>query len=286
MNPHAHIFDDLIGTLQGALQDMGCDCTRAHNMMKAGRINILIGDLLGLWNKADALNDLSRHPYIVYQLEQMDSKIGLAAYNPHYHQILKQAALIWDYSPANLAFLERSNLKGRARFLPPGYHRSLEQFTLAEPLDIDVLFYGSPSERRARVIEQLRAAGVNVVTLFGVYGERLHDHLRRAKIVLNVHGMDNLSVLETVRLSLLLANRCFVVSEVGDYNPYGDGLVFAEYDQLAQTCLRWLRQTPDARRAVTERGHAAIRRIDMGAHLAREIEALPIDALSPAPIPR
>lgn len=286
MNQHAHIFDDLIGSLQGALQDLGCDCSLGQNMMRVGRINILLGDLVGLWNKPNAINGLRTHPYIVYQLEQMDSQVGLAAYNPHYHQILAGAALIWDYSPANLAFLERSNLKGRARFLPPAHHRSLEQFSLAETQDIDVLFYGSPSDRRSRVIEQLRAAGVNVVALFGVYGERLNDHLRRAKIVLNVHGTENLSVLETVRLSLLLANRCFVVSEVGDYNPYGDGLVFAAYDQLAETCLGWLQRGAEARRAVAERGYAAIRRIDMAANLAREIEALPIDALSPAPIPR
>ena len=286
LNLHRHIFDDLIGSLQGALQDLGHDCTRSQNMMKVGRVNILIGNLVGLRDRPNAVNDLRRYPYTAYQLGQMDARIGLAAYNGPYYRILEGAVRIWDYSPANLDFPARTDLRDKVSFLPPAYHRSLEHFIPAENQDIDVLFYGARSERRTRIIEQLRAAGVNAVSLFGVYGEALHDQLRRAKIVLNVHGTADLVVLETVRLSFLLANRCFVVSQAAEYDPYGDGLVFAEYGQLTQACLHWLEQGREPRRAVAERGYAAMRQDDMAARLSREIASLPIEQLSPAAVPR
>lgn len=59
-----------------------------------------------------------------------------------------------------------------------------------------MLFYGALAEWRLKLIGQLRAARVNAVALFGVYGEALHAHLRRAKIILNVHVMPGFRMLE------------------------------------------------------------------------------------------
>lgn len=283
VNEHRHIFDDIIQTIQGALVDLGHDCTVMQNTMKIGRINIVIGSTIFLQDRRNAIDDLKKRPYIAYQLEQMSAQAGLVAYNQPYYDVLEAAERIWEYSPAGMAFLGRTRLRDKTVFLPPAYHRSLEKFTPAPAgeQDIDVLFYGTVTDRRMRIVQQLRAAGVNAFALFGAYGEVLHDYLRRSKIVLNLHGSSDLVVLETVRLSFLLANQCFVVSETGEYNPYGDGVVFADYDELVETCRRWLSHGPERRREVAMRGYMNGRRIEMAAQLAREIEQLPIDRLLP-----
>jgi hypothetical protein len=66
--------------------------------------------------------------------------------------------------------------------------------------------------------------------------------------------MPGFRVLKAVRLSFLLANRYFVVSETGEYNSYGDGVVFNEYDDLADASIDWLSPGAERRRAVAERG--------------------------------
>jgi hypothetical protein len=283
LNDHHHIFDDVIGALRGSLVDLGHDCSLMRNTMKRGRINIVVGSTIFIYNRGTAVEDLKKRPYILYQLEQMSAQAAHVANNPWYFEMLEAAARVWEYSPNGMAFLGRTQLKDKLSFFPPAHHRSLEHFApaAAAEQDIDVLFYGTPSERRTAVVEQLRAAGVNAVALFGVYGEALYAQLRRAKIVLNLHAATELPVLETVRLSFLLANRCFVVSEPGEYNPYGDGVVFAPYDQIVACCLHCLSAGDEARRRVADAGYAAVRRSDLTAQLRREIETLPIARLLP-----
>jgi hypothetical protein len=51
-------------------------------------------------------------------------------------------------------------------------------------------------------------------------------------------------VFEIVRVSYLLANRCFVVSERGcdlpGERPFEEGVAFVEYRELVNECLRYL----------------------------------------------
>jgi hypothetical protein len=279
MNEHLHIFDDVIRSIAGGLGDLGYDCSINQNEMELGKINIVLGSVIFLPAFGDAANRLTARPYVLYQLEQLSDDVGHARDFPGYWRILQRANHILEYAPYGMGVLDRLGLSDRTSFFPPAHHRSLERFSPAPEQDIDVLFYGSYSDRRNAVLDQLRAAGVKVVGLFGVYGDALDAYLRRAKIVLNVHMWPGLSVLETVRLSYLLANRCFVVSEFGDYNPYADGLAFAKYDDLAPLCLRWLDKGAPARQAVAEAGYRAIRRTDMTSQLKTLIERLSLDEL-------
>jgi hypothetical protein len=248
-----------------------------RNGMKRSRINIVIGSTIFLRDRPRALEGFRQAPYVAYQLEQLSDRHGLTVGNAAYHAFLAGAAAIWEYAPANLAYLRGTPLWEKTAFLPPGWAPSLEKFAPSPEPDIDVLFYGSTSPRRYRMIQRLREAGVNAHSLFGAYGPPLHDQLRRARIILNLHGAEGLAVLETVRLSFLLANRCFVVSEPAEYNPYGDGLVFAPYEEIIETCRHWLAEGPARRRAVAERGYAAGRAVDMAAGLAEALSRLPYD---------
>lgn len=279
IDQHKYIFSDIIRSVHGSLVDLGYECTISENSLAPDAVNIMVGSTIFLHRFPDLMEAVGKHPFVLYQLEQLDPDYGLARDLPAYAALMDAAAHIWEYSHVGLNYLRRSALGDKTSFVPPSFHRSLESFRPAEEPDIDVLFYGSMTERRIQMLDALRAEGVNVVTLFGAYGDLLRDHVRRAKIILNLHAWSGLSVLETVRLSYLLANRCFVVSEVADHNPYGDGVVYAEPDQLVETCKLYLGARADQRDAVAAAGYLAFRRSDMVTDLRRAIAELPIDRL-------
>lgn len=52
--------------------------------------------------------------------------------------------------------------------------------------DLDVLFYGSITPRRARILESLSAAGIQVTALYGVLGAERDRYIDRAKVVLDL----------------------------------------------------------------------------------------------------
>jgi hypothetical protein len=106
-----------------------------------------------------------------------------------------------------------------------------------------VLFYGSINERRWHIIQSLKAHGVRTETVFGVYGNERDKLIARSKILLNVHFYEA-KVFEVVRVSYLLANQRFVISERGanllEEDTFSGGVVFADYNDLVKTCLDFL----------------------------------------------
>lgn len=105
--------------------------------------------------------------------------------------------------------------------------------------DFDVLFYGAMNERRAKVLQALKAVGLNVVTLFGSYGRERDEFIARAKRVVNVHYYPT-NIFEIVRCSYLFANGKAVVSELAPdteiYPEVRECVVGVAYDNVAAEC--------------------------------------------------
>ncbi len=143
-----------------------------------------------------------------------------------------------------------------ALHVPVGYVPALTRIPPAPMPDIDVLFIGSLVARRIQILQALERQGARVVAVYGRYGRERDDLIARAKIVLNIH-FHPAKVFEIVRVSYLLANRRFVVSESGSdatvEGAFAGGVVFAEYDRLVETCLAYLRDEA-ARREIAARG--------------------------------
>jgi hypothetical protein len=262
VNEYYRMYEDLTGALAGALSDLGHSVTVTTERFEPDAVNVFLGSTVFAAQHSRLAEILAGKPYVAYQLEQLDERLGLLPECPEYWTLLKNASAVWDYSPLGVAFLEDKGLKNIA-YLPPGYHSSLERFRPEEEPDIDVLFAGSPHPRRETLLSGLKAQGLKVVYLQHSFGPDLDRHIARAKIVLNMHAWEGLQALETVRLSYLLANRSFVISEESDHNPYGDGVVYAPYDNLVETCRHFARQPADVRDRVAENGYRAIRRIEM-----------------------
>lgn len=166
---------------------------------------------------------------------------------------------VWDYSKANIERLVVRAQVPRPRHVPIGYVPALTRIAPV-PEDIDVLFYGAMSDRRRAVLEQLRAKGFRVESLFGVYGASRDAWIARSKIVINMHYTEEAKIFEIVRVSYLLANKRAVVSERGtdptEECDLESGIAFADYDELVDRCGELLRDDR-ARRELAERGYQA-----------------------------
>lgn len=202
--------------------------------------------------------------YVVFQMESLSDRDGFVRGNSNYLNLLKQASGVWDYNEANRDYLGQHGCKNVAH-IPIGYSTVLERIrhSHVSEKDIDVLFCGAMNERRRKVVQALRDSGMKVEAPFGVYGQARDQWIARAKIVLNLHQFET-TQLETVRVSYLLNNRCFVISESSDSNPYDDGVVFASYGDLVDCCQKYLSPGMDAERErIAQLGYDSLKSIPM-----------------------
>jgi hypothetical protein len=242
---HASCFAEVGYLLHASLFSLGIDCDIRLNELSRERINIILGSHLMRFG-----DYLGQYRYIPYQLEQLSEREGV--YSENVHTILSHAFQVWDYSIENMRFLDQKGI--RAKHVPVGYHANLEQIADASVKDIDVFFYGSSGPRRQRIIDALAGSpGIAVKQLFGVYGKERDAWIARSKIILNIHHYST-NIFEAVRVSFLLNNRCFVLSEESTVYPYpGVEVPLVASDSVVSACLEWLRQPEkiDARRRLT-----------------------------------
>ena len=160
---------------------------------------------------------------------------------------------VWDYSAENVSRLQELGA-ANARHVPLGYVPELARIAPAAE-DIDVLFYGSVNERRKKILDELRARGLNVVTLWGTYGEERDRAIARAKLVLCLHFYEA-KVFEIVRVAYLLSNEKAVVAEWSteqtEHADLREALCAVPYEGLVAACEALLRD-PAGRQALAKR---------------------------------
>jgi len=246
---HSGALAEIAETLVGGLRRLDHQVSVEENRMVPGSRAVLLGaHLLRAEHVARVPADT-----IVYNLEQADP--ASPVWTPHYISLLRRLE-VWDYSRRNIERLAGMGVTGRVKHVPVGYVPELTRITSQLVEDIDVLFYGSPNKRRAWVIGELRDMGLNVQTVFGVYGAGRDAFIARTKVVLNLHFYDT-SIFEIVRVSYLLANQKAVVSECHPGTEIDKDLVdavkLAPYEELACAC-RDLVQDGNQRRELAARG--------------------------------
>ena len=232
---HTEAFREVAETLQLGLQSLGHTAQIQENAVDATATNILLG--AHLLSPEDAA--MVPPGSILYNLEQLGGpnlpkqfyEVGLR------HQV-------WDYSLLNIKQWQAMNCSCPPVHVPLGYVPELSRIPASPTQDIDVLFYGSLNERRARIVKALKDAGAKVHATFGVYGKQRDELISRAKIVLNVHFYDQ-KIFEIVRVSYLLANSKAVVSELAPDTEIekgmADSVLGVPYDSLVESCLSLLR---------------------------------------------
>jgi hypothetical protein len=187
--------------------------------------------------------------YIVYQLEQISVE-GNKWLTEKYVEVMKGAKQVWDYSLKNVNKLSLGGVKN-VLHVPISYSDNLEVVDCTKvpdsEKDIDILFMGSINPRRKDLLERLKTIeGAKIMIADGgLWGEERIGLMKRSKIVINIHYYGANSLLEMARLSVLLANHSFIISETGGDasmdKRLDKGVVFGKYDELVTLCKKYLR---------------------------------------------
>jgi hypothetical protein len=229
---HSAAFTELAELVGYGLQDLGHSVAFSVNNTFADAQNIIIGCHL----LDPSLIDSTPKTSIIVNTEQLS-----ADHSPWHDRIYRWVSRFetWDYSERNLAILKAVGAQ-EPKLLRLGFHKKLARIQKSNHQDIDVLFYGSIGDRRKKIIDDLKATGSNVISVFGVYGEDRDRLIARSKIVLNLHHY-NSQVFEIVRVFYLMINAKAVVGEVGENTAidpyYVPGICAANYDALVPSCL-------------------------------------------------
>lgn len=256
---HTRAFDELVDLLRFSMMELGYACSAGSAGLVSDRINIIIGCHLIPENEQEQFPSssivLNTEPLLMELLHPWQT----LSWSRRIIEYAK-AFEVWDYSEKNVAGLTALGAR-KVRLLRIGYQPELARVPKVSEPDIDVLFYGSYNDRRMVVLDDLRARGLNVSTLFGVYGSERDAMIARAKVVLNMHYYDQ-HIFEVVRVFYLMTNGKAVVSEVGPSTVveprFLGGVMAASYEALAPAC-EFLVRDAAARRSLEVRAFETIR---------------------------
>jgi hypothetical protein len=268
------MYDDNFNLLQYCFAELGVEYNSSFNFLRKDYNNILFIP----YSVPKFSNYALDFNYIPYQMEQIalrtDENFLKDIKYRSYIRLLKNATRIWDYSEPNIRYLNAVNIKQTA-LLPFGYHEKMEVLNPDKEKTIDVLFYGTISARRIGILEQLAEKGYKTKYLWNLFGEERNRYIEKAKIILNF-GRITSPVLEEQRLSFLLNNRCFIISEkpvTKQYLPYNEGNVYCDFAKLVETCEFYLKpENEHLREQIANRGYEVFKKDKMVNNLKRVLE--------------
>lgn len=256
---HAMALHEIALLLQYSFESLGVASRYQANNLDASATNVILG-----YQTLNHASEIPECDFIIYQFEQLSDREGW--FRPEYLEMFGRAREVWDYSEENIAFLNARGITN-TRLVPLGFHEKLQAI---QPLntDIDILFYGCLNDRRRKVLEEI-STFASVHALFGTYGIERDKMIARSKIVLNIHFYEA-QIMEQPRISYLLNNRRFVLSETSPVNRYGDALATAPIDRMIEATRYWLERS-DEREAMAQRGYEYFRQRPMTEYLRSAI---------------
>ena len=305
INPHAprpFTFTEPALCLRDAIRKLGYDCELHVNRADTAHRCIVLG---ALPPNLPAVDQLAAGRAVIFNFEQLGSTQNVTGES--YGDWLRQW-IVADYHTANIDWLRRASGGAQQVFELPVVPSESIAWRPEIPYEptIDVVFFGTLSERRQRVIDGLQAAGLTVEVVQGSFGEELAPAIKRARLVLHVHFYET-GLFPIARILQPVAQGVPIVCERSVFSQGSDwaasGIVFATYDKLVDACKRLA--AADAERAIRAKRNkefaAAIdfatpferlmRALDdvpasteeIEAILATEAEVLPPEADAPAP---
>jgi hypothetical protein len=275
--PQPFVFTEAALCLRDAIRAAGYPSEHLVNRVDPLSYSIVLGGTPQLIRELPGVDPMR---CAIFNFEQLGSTSNIAT--PEYRRWLS-GWLVLDYHSNNIEFLKRENGPNQLAFELPLVPSESLVTQGPEEKSVDVLFYGTMSERRAHVLRELEAMGLRIEVVAGAYGAELAPAIRRAKLVLHVHYYER-ALFPVARFAQPVMMGVPIVCETSVFSEHGDwshsGIVFADYRHLADTCHDLL-DSPDrpARRAQMAREF--VRHIDFAtpfAHVVRAFEALPLRA--------
>lgn len=236
---HSMVFLEVAEALDYSLKALGYPTALSTNRIGGDATNIILGAHLLPAKDLQALPSGT----VIVNAEPLSATEALI--RDRVLACLDAGLEIWDYSPANIEILNEIGAGRPVKYLRFGYQKELDRLSPAPVQDVDVLFYGSMNDRRAKVLYGLQDRGLVIQHLFNVYGPERDAWIARSKVVLNMHLLDS-QIFEVVRVFYLLINGVAVVGEVNGRETqieqrFADGIVAAPYEDLIDATERLVR---------------------------------------------
>ncbi|PEJ66375.1 DNA-binding protein [Bacillus wiedmannii] len=239
------VFIDVVRALKWNLEQQDNTVIISENLLTNAKNTVIFGANNSIYNTS-SINIPKKA--IIYNFEQLYDDCHWD--NPQYLNILKDRE-IWDYSLHNINWLQKKGLGKSIKHMKINYAPTLEFKSKIFPdfEDIDVLFIGSINDRRQLIIKQLKelAPHLNIIFTNNIWGIPRNELIARSKIILNIHYYLT-GILETPRISQIVANNKFIISELSNPNDELDwpGIIFVPYNEIVNTVLHYS-QKPNER---------------------------------------
>jgi hypothetical protein len=143
--------------------------------------------------------------YILYQLEQINKSKHIT---DKLYDDIQHSLLTIDYSKENLSKYKQYRDNISYQMIPI----SNKVIEYSPEYAYDILFFGSMNERRKKILDYLLKHNIVVATTENMFGDNLYFHIKKAKIILNLHYYDN-ALLEIARLNEILQFNTLIISE-------------------------------------------------------------------------
>jgi hypothetical protein len=234
-----------------------------NHLVQDARNVILCAHLLGHDHAAQLPTDS-----IIFNSEQLGDRDGWHFASGVYQQLLARFH-VWDYTHANLARIPHH----RKAVIPFASCDALARTAVTRGGGDAVVFYGVLTDRRRRILDELRDHGIAVVAAFGRYGAARDREMLAARAVLNLHKSDDASVFEPIRCFYPLINQVPVISEASTdptADAFRDAMWFLPREGLAAGIARVLADPGElqarTRRFAGTTAHDAFARALAGLH--------------------
>jgi hypothetical protein len=243
----AYLLTDICRFFTFGLRELGHRADMTVNSVDAAAVNVIVGTHLMTAGDVAAVTGQGAS-YIALESEllslgpagQIVSSFQGDAFAPTLGPLFRAAEAVWDPFHINIVMLRRLGIPAeRIKFLSTyGYAaemREIRHRPWAEK-DIDALFFGSVTDRRAALLRELERH-MRVVAILDAPAAFRNDLIARAKLNINLNATDGYTHMPLTRVSYLLNNAGVLVSEPVDTNPELHPMItFTPKEQLVETC--------------------------------------------------
>jgi hypothetical protein len=242
-----YLLTDICRFFAFGLRELGHRADMTLNQIEPSATNVIVGTHLMTPGDVAAVTGLGVR-YIALESELLSlgaagkivSSFQGEAFGPTLGPLFRAAEAVWDPFHSNIVMLRRLGIPAeRIKFLSTyGYAaemREIRHRPWAEK-DIDVLFFGSVTDRRAALLKELERH-MRVVAILDAPAAFRNDLIARARLNVNLNASDGYTHMPLTRVSYLLNNCAVLVSEPVDTNPELHPMIsFAPKEQLVETC--------------------------------------------------
>jgi hypothetical protein len=268
---YAYLLTDACRYVGYGLRGLGHAVDLTVNQVDVPGKNLIVGTHLLSAQEASAIVD-SGAEYVAVHSEWLFTRpdgTGVVSsfvgerFERDYGRFYQRAAAVWDPYQWNLDLIGRLGVPPeRLKLIATiGYHPAMDEVAHRpwREKDLDVLFFGSMTPRRSKVLDELRRRH-RVVAVLDAPKDFRNDLIARARLHLNLPGSDVYTHLSVYRVAYLLNNRSAVVTETATTHADLQAMtVAAPYGDLAEAC----RQALDCAEALAERSHEQFKRTSM-----------------------